>query len=308
MKMDNGGFMETKDQDNYYIGFDLGGSSLKYGYGNSSENLLYFNRLFHKDKTLQGLINIFTEAIKDLYSNNKNFKAIGLATPGIIDSDIGIILGSTPNLPFLKNINIKNILSKLTNLPVLVDNDANLMTYAEAFNSEAESVLGITIGTGIGSGFVMNKKIYKGKNFMAMEAGHIIIVPNGRKCLCGKNGCLEAYCSAESIKKIICETFPEFEDITLNSIFKQKSEYIKYEIKNILDYLAIGISNLTMILNPETIFIGGGIIEIDNFDFPYLKKQIYYNLLPEYRNTQIEKAVYFNKAGVIGAMLFCENK
>ena len=318
---ENGGSMEIKKESKYAVGFDLGGTSLKYGYGNSHSGLLYFNTIDHKEKSLDGLIDTFRKAYADLKNNKPDcFKSLGLATPGIVDSKRNLVLGSTPNLPFLKNINLVEILYNITSLPIFIENDANLMTLAEAQDCDTNSALGITIGTGLGTGFVINndcshdsgqhrhsKTIYKGENDMAMESGHMIIFPQGRPCLCGKNGCLEAYTSAESIKKIIYERFPEHTGLSIKEILDHKSLRVKSAICELIDILALGVANISMILNPGTIFIGGGVAEIESFDFGYLKNKIYIYLSEDYKYTKIKRALYGNRAGVLGAIIFSEN-
>ncbi|MCL2062811.1 MAG: ROK family protein [Candidatus Cloacimonetes bacterium] len=319
--------MEIKKNNCYSIGFDLGGSSLKYGYGNKKEGLLYFNTLHHEDKSLEGLIKLFNKALSDLTSLTSegcdykhSFTALGIATPGIVDTKNGVVLDSTPNLPFLKNLNLKSILNDITNIPVFVENDANLMTLAEASILSDKNVIGITIGTGIGTGFVQNisniddkklskslNKIFKGENLKAMEAGHIIVVPNGRLCLCGKKGCLEAYCSAESMKRIIFEEYPDLNNMTLNSILKINEKKIQKKIYQIYDIFAVGLANLIVILDPGSIILGGGLVEDENYDFEYIKNKIFSNLTSIYQNVKIHKACYGNKAGVIGAILFSIN-
>ena len=290
----------------YIIAFDLGGTSLKYGFGNKNDGLMYFNIKFHEEKSLNGLIALFRSVIIDLRKRHHTFTSLCIASPGIIDCDNGTILGSVPNLPFLKGLNLKEILEEISGLPVFIENDANLMTYAEAYNYKTDTVLGITIGTGIGTGFVNNNVIFNGENWMAMEAGHMIVVPDGRQCLCGKRGCLEAYCSAESMRKIVNELVPETIGLNIGKILSFNNELVREKIYQTLNIFAVGLSNLIMILNPGTLVIGGGVIEIECYDFDYLKKQIYQNLLIENRGFEIKKALYGNKAGVIGAMLYGE--
>ena len=351
--------MGTKEEIKNSIGFDLGGTSLKFGFGNSREGLLYFDTIYHEEKSLDSLIKTFKEAFEKCKSEfgvrssefgnpNTELLTLGIATPGIVDDKNGIILGSTPNLPFLKGLNLKNLLQEITQLPVFIENDANLMTLGEAFYENSKSLLGITIGTGIGTGFVeaqqkphpflfptsTNKKpigdwhyrgeaeyselrtqnsellysysLLKGESNLAMEAGHIIVVPNGRLCLCGKKGCLEAYASAESIKRIISEKYPEFKGMSINSILLQKDSNIQKAVLEQLELLAIGIANIIVILNPEVVAIGGGMIENENFDFTYLKNQVLKNLSTDYHKVNIKKAIQGNKAGVIGAIIFSE--
>jgi glucokinase len=297
--------METKTHSKYVIAFDLGGTSLKYGYGNKKEGLVFFDTIHHDDKSLEGLKRLFVSVIDTLLETKNDIVALCLASPGAINSD-GMILGSTPNIPFLSNVNLKDLLYEIIKVPIFIENDANIMAFAEYSNHYSKSILGITIGTGIGSGFIFEDKIFRGESFMAMEAGHTIIVPGGRECLCGKRGCFEAYCSAESIKRIICEQFPDLTNMSIGDILSHRCIDIKKIIYEILDYFALALSNLIMILNPGAVVIGGGVTEIEAFDFEHLKKKVYSYLTSEFRNCEIKKAVYGNKAGVVGGIMYCE--
>ena len=291
------------------IGFDLGGTSLKYGFGSRGEGLLYFNSINHTDKSLNGLVKLFESAIGDIKGKCNDFERLCVAAPGVIDAENGIILSSSPNLPFLDGVNLKGILegiiTKTLNLtlPAYIDNDANLMTLAEAHLCDSKSVLGITVGTGIGSGFVINNRIFHGENWLGMEAGHAIVVPNGRQCLCGKKGCLEAYASAESMKRIVCEQFPDFREKSISEILNDDLPEVKLIIRDVLDVFAVALANIVMVLNPGTLVIGGGVIEIEGYDFEHLMNGIYSGLQPDFRNFIIKKAEYGNRAGVMGAIL-----
>jgi glucokinase len=304
MTIEVGRYMETKNQTKSIIAFDLGGTSLKYGYGNHDAGLVYFNGKFHKDKTLTSLQELFTQIISDFRRTNNEFSAVSIAAPGIINTESGVILGSVPNLPFLRNVSLKDLLFEISKLPVYVENDANLMTLAESQGCDSRVVLGITIGTGIGTGLVIDKQIFTGENNRAMEAGHIIVVPNGRRCLCGKKGCLEAYASAESMKHIIYDKFPDMRDLTILKILSSDSLEVRKQLRTILDIFAIGIANLIMTLNPGTIYIGGGVIEIESFEFDYLANRVQSFVTSEFTDFEIKRAVHGNKAGTIGAMIY----
>ena len=323
MTTETGGLSEMGCRNKYYIGFDLGGSSLKYGYGNKEKGLLFSDKIYHQTYSSNGvpavesiesrgadlpsLITTFRTAFTHLSKQHKHFKALGLASPGVIDTANGIVLGSTPNLPYIKNVNLKDILHDITHLPIFIENDANLMTFAEAMHWESDSTLGITLGSGIGTGFVHQNSIFSGTKYLAMEAGHTIVMPNGRTCLCGKKGCLEAYSSADSIVRIISEIFPYKNKLNIEEIIRSDNPAIKKVLNEILELLAISLSNLVMVLNPDTVVIGGGVIEIDGFDFEYLKSNILNHLTSEFRDINIQKAYYKNTSGVMGAILYSEN-
>jgi len=303
-----GKFMEITEKMNNIIAFDLGGTSLKYGFGCIKDGLQYFNKKSHNEMSLNGLKNLFSEVIEELQKSKGEYTALAIASPGVINSGNGVVIGSTPNLPYLRDVSLKEILTEISGLPVYVENDANLMTLAESQECDTKSVLGITIGTGIGTGFVIEKEIFNGENFRSMEAGHMIVVPNGRKCLCGKKGCFEAYCSSESMKRIISEKFPDTKGHNIFKLLNNDDKKIKKEILKCLDIFAVAVSNMIMILNPGTVVIGGGVIEIEAFDFDYLSKKVFSLLTSEFKGCIMKKALYGNRAGVMGAMVYGEIK
>jgi len=298
---------------NYYLGFDLGGTSLKSGFGNSSEGIISFQTYPLANKTINNLKKTFLLALNDIVRKSKLSKtpnrllAVGLATPGIINHDTGLILGSSPNLPCLQNMNLKDLVADITQLPVWTDNDANLMTLAEAKHCSSHSVLGITVGTGIGTGFVVDHQIFHGEHFRALEAGHTIVVPQGRQCLCGKKGCLEAYCSAESIKNLVYESHPELVNLSLSDIFQHLGGNVQSIVNNTLSIFGIGIANLIMILNPGTVVIGGGVTEITFYNFPLLTEKITSSLTEAFKDVLIKKAKFGNQAGVLGGIYLAES-
>jgi len=284
------------------ICFDLGGSSLKYGYGNAKQGLLHYDAVIHKEKTLKGLETLFANVLARLNETGRTFTALSIATPGILNPHTGRIMGSTPNLPYLQGVNLKEMLFDLSQLPIYIENDANLMTLAESYACTTDTVLGITIGSGIGTGLVVKHKIFSGEYFRAMEAGHMVIVPNGRQCLCGKRGCFEAYCSSDSMRRIIYQQFPDMDGLNILKILSSDSPAVIKAIEKVLDLFALALSNLVMITDPGTIVIGGGVIEIEQFNFDYLKKKTLSFLTSEFKECEIKKAVYGNKAGCMGAL------
>ncbi len=287
------------------IGLDLGGTSIKYGLGNTINHLTHFNVRKHYSSSIDDIKSLLNITVSELLNIESQVNCICIASPGVIDCEKGIVLGSTPNLPYLKGINLKKLLEDLFSLPVFIDNDANLMTLAESSNYPNKSTLGITIGTGIGTGFVDDNGIFHGNTWKGLEAGHIIVVPNGRDCLCGKKGCLEAYASANSMIRIINEYFPETNNYNINDILMLSRENENYysKLKEIYNVFAIALANLTMILNCDTIVLGGGVIEIEYYHFELIKKLTLSYLTHEYHDVKITKAQYGNKAGVMGAIM-----
>jgi glucokinase len=186
-------------------------------------------------------------------------------------------LPRSPNLPGWKGIPLKKILQKAFGLPVFLANDANAAAMAEiAFGAgkRSKDFIYITVSTGVGGGIVVNGTLYEGASFAAGEIGHISIVPDGKKCGCGKHGCLEAYASGTAIANFVRErmtrsntTIREFlsgtKKFNARQVGMAAHEGDKLSIQSYKTagyYLGIGIASLLNILNPDTVVIGGGVL------------------------------------------------
>lgn len=239
---------------------------------------------------------------------------IALGTPGCVNSESGEVLGFTPNIPGLLHVNPKQLLESRFNVPVFLENDANLMTYGEAslygFN---KSVLGFTVGTGIGSGFVSGKEIFHGSTYMSMEIGHMTIVLDGEECKCGKHGCTEVYSSVTGIMnrikaKKICEI--ENDDLTIYDVLTNLSmnQEVRDVISDAVNVLGVAIANGITVLNPQIVLVGGGVLDIEAYPFNELQKVILENIDKVHREMIIiKKAELGNKAALVGGICLGDN-
>ncbi|HPT73148.1 MAG TPA: ROK family protein [Candidatus Cloacimonadota bacterium] len=298
-----------------FAAFDLGGSFLKYGMGTSVSGIQYDSKIAVKSSEIEYLYSLFTLAFDDMkkhLSKEQYIAGACIGSPGTANAKTGRIEGINPNLPSWTGANPVKMLHPIWGIPVYIDNDANLMAYGEytAYKNQ-DSLLGITIGTGIGSGFVTKRGIFHGSTYAALEVGHTIVVKNGLLCNCGKKGCAEAYGSANSIVKNVIRKFPALADSTIKDILiaaKQNPD-IKSELDRLLDYLAQAIANAVTILNPAILVIGGGVVDIPAFPFSYLKERVLSSLLPDHKKKLfVEKARFGNKAALLGGIYLAEKK
>ena len=244
---------------------------------------------------------------------------IGIATPGIVKKGVvvsAVNLGWT-NEPF------GEILSEMTGRPTFVANDANAAAYAEAkwgCGVGAESLIAITLGTGVGGGIILNGKIWEGFNGFAAEIGHMVIDVGGRRCGCGLRGCLEAYCSASALvgeTKRMMKLYPdskmwELVKGDIDHVDGRTAFYANREndmaasqiIYDFVNYLAIGIANILNIFQPSVVCLGGGISgQGEELMKPLRDRLRYTSFGTKDSNTRVEAAVYKNDAGIIGAGL-----
>ncbi len=244
---------------------------------------------------------------------------IGIATPGTVKS--GVVI-SAVNLGWIDE-HIGDIITEITGRPAYVANDANAAAYAEAkwgCGKGEESLIAVTLGTGVGGGIILNGKIWEGFNGFAAELGHMVIVADGRHCGCGLRGCLEAYCSATALvheTRRMMKLYPDsimwelaggdITNIDGRTAFEanKRGDMAAHQIiDDFVAYLAIGIANVINIFQPAVVCVGGGISgEGEALMKPLRERLKYTSFGTKDRRTRVEVAVFRNDAGIIGAGL-----
>ncbi|MFH1278716.1 MAG: ROK family protein [Candidatus Eisenbacteria bacterium] len=190
--------------------------------------------------------------------------AIGVGSFGPLDRDRSTI-EEAPNRPGWRKTPLRDLLKERYGVPVFLENDANTATYGEyrrGVGRGASSLLGITLGTGVGGGFVKDGEILVGAHGMAAEIGHIYVGGEGIRCGCGALDCLEAYASAEGIKRTYVRRVPEAQEMSCHGIFHlardgdaEASEVIAESAR----ILGLGIASIVKVLDPERVFVSGGL-------------------------------------------------
>ncbi|RSK28300.1 ROK family transcriptional regulator [Bacillus sp. HMF5848] len=243
---------------------------------------------FDPSSDSQLIINLMIRTIHqiliDFQLDSQNLIGIGIAVSGLVDSKTGVVLRS-PLLDW-NNVDISTPLKEEFQLPVSVDNDVNAYTYAElefGYGKNSNQFICISIGDGIGSGFIINRKVYKGEYGGAGEFGHTIINVDGRPCHCGQNGCLETYLSNRALNLNAQELASRY---PTSSLYNEKINYetITKAAKNnddlahelfgqVSKYLSIGLINAINSFNPKTIIlIGEALVGKDFFIQDAIKK------------------------------------
>lgn len=292
------------------VGIDLGGSHVSIGIVDDYGKII---KQFEKDFTQEekkDLINVAIHYIAEninILNDEYEFQKVGLGMAGAISN--GVILRSV-NLG-IENFDITAILEKKLNKEVIVKNDAKCASLAEyklGPCKKFKNVLFIALGTGIGGSYIYHGKLMEGSIFDGLELGHMIINTNGIECKCGKKGCFEKYASILAFKNQVIEKLNLSYDISGPDLRKKISENLG-EIQEIkekyINYLAIGISNLINIFEPDALIIGGGFARYEYLLLDELKdKLLNTNLLFNSRkNIQIQVATLGNDAGIIGASM-----
>ena len=310
----------------FSIGVDLGGTNIKYGVVSSKGEILEKGLISSfasskKEIILSNIKRAITTLLIFARENNVKIEGIGLGCPGTVNIKTGTIMNMVPNVPQLKNVNIKKELGKYFNLPIFVDNDANLMAWAEYLFGAArgyDNCLCLTIGTGIGSGIILDGKLFRGSSFAGAEFGHTSICYDGIKCNCGNIGCVEMYASARAMVYKARKLLSEGKDSILNNMvdgdvkkvstklifdaWKEKDRLCSQIVEDTCLYLGTAISSAVNLLNPEVVVIGGGVAEAGMRFIKKIEKETKKRANPSAtRNLKVVKAKLGNDAGFIGA-------
>ncbi|MBU4283814.1 MAG: ROK family protein [Nanoarchaeota archaeon] len=284
----------------YVIGVDLGGTNIRAGLVLGSKLIKKVEVKTEPNKGKNAVIKNLIKAISSVMT--KDVAGIGIGSPGPLDYKKGLII-ITKNIP-LKKVNLKKVLEKKFRVPVFVDNDANCFTLGEALydsGKKHDCVIGLTIGTGVGGGIVINKKIFHGR-MNAGELGHTSINFNGIKCNCGNIGCLEEYVSARGImrlaKALRAKTPLDVYNLALKGNKKAISVFEKMGF-----YLGVGLTNFVNIFDPDIIVIGGKISNAWKFFSKSMKKTIkekaYVNKNPIIVKSKLKYAAILGAASLV---------
>lgn len=307
------------------IGIDLGGTNIRIALVDSTGEI----KSLRKQSTpvelgmvqiLKSMADGVTQLLLEKKVEAEAVTGIGVGAPGFLSLDLGVIHFS-PNLPTAKETPVVSILNRLTKLPVYLENDANAAAIGEHWvgaGQGTDNLLCVTLGTGLGSGFVLNGKVWHGSNDLAGELGHTTLFPEGLTCNCGRKGCLEAYVSATGIVRRVQIALEEGRESSLKRLFeKQKdslSSFIVYEhaekgdrlAREIFEetgrYLSISLANVLNLLDLEMIIIGGQVSKAGDLLFgPTIQGVERRAIRPRYYPVRIVAPKLGDHAGIIGA-------
>ncbi len=283
------------------IGIDLGGTKTEGIILNDNLEPIERKRIPTPQNDYNAILNSVVDLVNDLKTKT-NDSTIGICTPGAISKKTGLIKNS--NTQCLIGMPLKEDLEKALGKKVSMENDANCFAMAEAKMGAAKDydvVFGVIMGTGVGGGIVINKKIHHGRTNIAGEWGHHTLHQNGNKCYCGKNGCVETYISGPALEKRWNE-LTEKKD-SLPQIIQNFDDDKAIQWKNeFLHNFGTALANVIDILDPDTIVLGGGVSNV-SFLYDEGKKAIYDSVFSDLVDTPILKNQLGDSAGVFGASL-----
>ena len=283
------------------IGIDLGGTKIEGISLDSSLNVISRIRVPTPQDNYQKIIDEISLLVKNLSSHLDDY-TVGICTPGAISKKTGLLKNS--NTQCLIGKPLKEDLEQKIGKKISLENDANCFAIAEAKMGAAKNcsvVFGVIMGTGVGGGIVIDEKIHFGRTNIAGEWGHHTLHPNGNKCYCGKQGCVETYISGPALEKRWNEITGKKESLP-NIIRDTNSSYFKKWKQEFIDNFGTGLANVIDILDPDIIVLGGG---LSNIDFLYSEgaQNVYQKVFSDLVDTPILKNSLGDSAGVFGAAL-----
>lgn len=311
----------------YNIGIDIGGTNIAVGIVNDNYEIIADAKCKTKSERpaqniIKDMADITLQALESAGLSLNDINSIGIGCPGTVVAASGDVLTSN-NLEW-QNLPLVKMFKEHINKTVYVENDANAAAYGEYLagaGKGTKSFMTLTLGTGVGSGIIIDGKIYSGCNSAGGEFGHTVIVANGYTCTCGRKGCLEVYASASGLIRQTKEAMLENKDSLMWQLVggdieqvsgrtaydgKRKGDKVAAEVvDNYQCYVAAGITNAVNVFQPQVLCIGGGISkEGDNILLPIIeivKKERYSKNNPV--QTEIKIAALNNDAGIIGAAM-----
>lgn len=311
----------------YRIGVDLGGTNIAVGVIDEELNIIGRGKI--KTNAPRPAADIFDDiqaavmlAVNDAGISLEDVVSVGVGTPGSVNKDTGQIEFAN-NLDF-NNVPAKEMLEERIGKPVYLDNDANCAALGEAVAGAGKGVAGfvaITLGTGVGSGIIIDGKIVTGVNFAAGEMGHMVITVDGEQCNCGRRGCWERYASATALIaqtkdamrhnqnsimwQLVNDNIDAVSGRTAFDAMKKGDASAEKVVARYIYYVSAGIINIINALQPEILCIGGGIShEGENLLAP-IRKHVERERYSIYatKQTKICAAELGNDAGIIGSAL-----
>ena len=306
----------------YYLGIDLGGTFIKGGIVDDEGNILLCDKMpTEREKGADGVVANIVALCRSLMKKVSltvvDIEGVGMGVPGMIDSERGEVIYSN-NLAW-QDFSIANEVSRALSLPVKIANDANVAALGEARfgcgKGYRHSVM-ITLGTGVGSGIVLDGKLFEGNRGAGEELGHTVIAAGGEPCTCGRKGCLEAYASATALirdTKRAMEAHPDsamWEIGSLDAVtgktafdYAETDEAARAVVARYIEMLGAGLVNVANALRPEALILGGGVCHEGEALTRPLREILHRELFAGERGPQVKLVIASlgNDAGLLGA-------
>lgn len=300
-----------------YIGLDLGGSKIACAVVSEGKVLFKVRERTEKEAGPERILEQMRQMVMRCLKADPDVSGIGISAAGPIDFQRQELV-APPNLPHRGTIKVVEPFKEMA-LPVKMENDANCAAIAEYLygsGRECHDFVYMTISTGVGGGVILNGRLYRGASGNAGEIGHVIIHPGGRRCGCGSQGCLEAYCSGTALVRIAEEEVKMHKTSLLYGLYKQrtmdaktifdaveqKDSFALSLLKTFTENLSLGIASIATTLNPRKVILGGGIGSRADLYLHEVEQKVKSHLMRPLREVfEMAKAKHLLDTGVIGA-------
>jgi glucokinase len=312
-----------------YLGIDIGGTNIKAGLVDENGRVLESRRVLTITDDIHGLLSTLAELVRG-FQKSGSIQAIGIGVPGLRSSKTHII-ETSPNIPCLQKINLEEILADQVHLRTISENDANAAAYAEfvcGAGAGRRHMAHLTLGTGLGSGLILDGGLFTGASGYAGEFGHTVLKASsseqdssGRLCACGNRGCVEMFVSATGIVITADELMQKTPDSLLHSVEPPMTSKKVYAVAARGDataqevfkqtgwYLGIACANLINLLNLEMIVIGGGVMAAGELLLSPARQSAKFHAFPSpYADCQIVQSKLWPDAGMIGAAMLARDR
>lgn len=297
-----------------YAGFDVGGTQVKYGLLDDRLNLVFKDKAPTPTK-VAGLIELFGVLFETLTrGRRREIRAVGFGVPGIFSLRSQRVLQS-PNYSEINNFPLRPAIARVIRAPFWIDNDANMAAYGEFRRGAGKGVkhmILLTLGTGVGSGIIVDGQLLHGNCGYGAEMGHAVVNPEGETCACGVQGCLETEISAGPIIRNYRRLTGSTEPLTAEEVARRAKKADRAARKSFdraAYYLGIGLGSAINTFNPRKILLGGGIMASGGLILPGVRAEAAKrSYAASYACCSIEKAGLGNDAGLIGAACYARDQ
>lgn len=309
-----------REQSDLVCAVDLGGTNLRAAIidadGRIQERFKFNTPDTHESTEI---VSAIIEAVSACEARaSKPFEAVSIVVPGSVRQGAGVVVNA-PNIPSLVGFNLPSALADKLSAPIVIENDANAAALGEMWQGaarESRTIVCLTLGTGVGSGIILDGELWRGADGTAGEIGHTSVGPfGGIRCKCGNIGCLEVYASATAIVRMTREGLPDHPQSSLYSIPEtdltaetishaatKGDEFALGIFRRMGTYLGIAMANVVNTLNPEMIVIGGGVSAAFDLFAPHGREEIMRrSFAVPAKRCQIVQAECGDDAGLLGA-------
>lgn len=310
----------------WILGVDIGGTSCSVGAVpmDGGEPVGLRSRPTRSERGAGAVIELLTSMVEETLvelreetgDDRDAVAGMGIGSPGPLDRERGIVV-ETPNLGW-RDLPLRDLMEEATGFSATLDNDANCATFGEWWigaGKDADTVVGLTLGTGIGGGIVLDGQIHHGASDVAGEIGHMTVRYDGRRCKCGNRGCLEAYASGPNIAARAVEGLggapdsvlheKDSSEITAATVYDailERDRYARDVMTETARILGAGVANVLNMLNPDVVVIAGGVTRAGKHLFVPLREEVARRaFVSAVNHCEIVPARLPETAGVIGA-------